>query len=756
MNSRISIDVRKDRDNRYVVSLLDSNKVVAKNDIKNIKITIENEDRSYREVISNINIDTIENNENEIICKCKYYCEMLETNIDIKVIYKVVNESLIEKRIVLKQTNIPMLFYSIENSITPNEKPKCYWSFDNDNNNGGVIREVFPVAGYVTEDTYVGLLTDAGHRNQWTRNVRRRPHYNKLGFTAIKEACDVNLYRIATLDEREKNNHYVKITLGESIDFNNGKEQVINVDNNFINRDNVGTLEIPLNIEDGYYDISFDHRTNGELSVVVLKEVTKDTYEVHGFDYQSNIQSCNEEWTKFQDALIVSNTENKKSILVIKNNTNESINIKNLNITKKNSIDKPYHRLEQGEICEKKLFVIIKKMSGLRDIRYYSQTLLADGLGFDGMNSEKILFADMQMLTWITSANDFSPLNVPSLNYAPDMYNRDSFWSVAGINDKELSEKLWKKWGSTQNEYGAIGTIITPYMGSLEVKGNEATCEWIWWAYINKVKYGIEPDMIKLKKAYDYCINEFDEDGDGIAKSHFVLGQNDVQTYFKSGKTSSISVNQGVFAVTLKVAKTLGIDVSNEYILKANSGYKNFYSEKRGYLLNTTDYKDAVSVGDLMPEFVSLWFFNEGLLNEEIVKNTLEKIPVINDCATFIGHVNNKYFKGLDSPFDEKFSWTDGVYYNGGSWIREEIMAYAVGIRYGLNKYKDRILNRMDKEINLIEDDPVSHEFLPTDLSQEGCLWKSIRVFSWNVFVITALKVAGIRKEKGSVDNEFC
>lgn len=42
---------------------------------------------------------------------------------------------------------------------------------------------------------------------------------------------------------------------------------------------------------------------------------------------------------------------------------------------------------------------------------------------------------------WITSRNNFTPLNVPSINYAPDMYNRDSFWSLMGVYDKDASEK---------------------------------------------------------------------------------------------------------------------------------------------------------------------------------------------------------------------------------------------------------------------------------------------------------------------------
>lgn len=744
MANKLDLDIKR-HNNTCTVNFLENNKVLIKDDIKSIKIIIENEDRSYREVITDITVYDVEYSENEIKCKSKYYCEMLEIIINIEVIYRVIQDDLIEKRIILKQTNIPMLFYSIENSIIPGKEPSRYWSFDNEDNNGGIIREVFPSGGYVIDDTYVGLLIDSGYRNHWTRNIRRRPHYNKLGFTAIKEACDVNLYKLATLEERKNNNHYVKVTLGELIDFNNGKKEVIELDDNFIDKSKENELVISLNLEDGYYDISFDHKTNGKIKVTVLKEVDKGNYEINGFEYQENIESSKDTWVHFQDELILLNTENKKSLIVITSNNNQPINIKNVRITKVNGVKKPYHRLEQGKISEKKLFIFAEKMDGIRDIRYYSQVLLADGLGFKGSDLEKIFFSDMQMLTWITSANDFSPLNVPSINYAPDMYNRDSFWSVVGINDKGLSYKIWEKWGSTQNENGAIGTIITPYMGSLEVKGNEATCEWIWWAYINKIKYGIEPDMEKIKKAYEYCISEFDSDKDGIVKSHFVLGQNDVQTYFERGKTSSLSVNQGVFAVTLKVAKALGLDVPDDYIDKAVKEYKNFYSEEKGYLLNTRDYEEAISVGDLMPEFVSLWLFNEGLLNKEIVKNTLEKIPVVNDCATFIGHVNKKYFNGTDSPFDEKFSWIDGVYYNGGSWIREEIMAYVVGIRYGLDEYKDRILRRIDKEINLLKDDPVSHEFLPTDLSQEGCIWKSTRVFSWNVFIIEALEVAKMR-----------
>jgi len=73
-------------------------------------------------------------------------------------------------------------------------------------------------------------------------------------------------------------------------------------------------------------------------------------------------------------------------------------------------------------------------------------------------------------------------------------------------------------------------------------------------------------------------------------------------------------------------------------------------------------------------------------------------------------------------------------------------MAYASGMKHGWKPAKERIEKRLLAEINLNYDEPFSHEFLPLDLSQENCWWPSTRVFCWNVFSLTALKVAGLRE----------
>jgi len=101
-----------------------------------------------------------------------------------------------------------------------------------------------------------------------------------------------------------------------------------------------------------------------------------------------------------------------------------------------------------------------------------------------------MLYANLNMLTWIHLRwMIFKPFNVPNMNYSPDMYNRDSFFSIVSTYNEELNLNIWEQWGRTQTGAGGIATIITPYMGTVEVKGNEATIEWLIWAMLNKRRF---------------------------------------------------------------------------------------------------------------------------------------------------------------------------------------------------------------------------------------------------------------------------
>jgi len=770
-SQNVSLQLSGNEENGYEIQVLYGNKKVATNEVNGeFNLIIENTDRSISDTLHNWKAKQAEENSDGIKLSGQYYQKDLMTYITIEVDYSIVNDYVIKKEINLEQNNIPLLFYQLENKLTPADEPVSYWSFDHLDHQGGSIREIYPAAGFFLEDSVaVGLLTDAGHKNQWTRNIRKRPtdqRTTSIGFKAVQTIADVNLYRIATNEERSQKDNYVSLTFGELSDYNAGQPTPLN--NNYLtvavpyNEGKINAIKgddfivtpdkkqpetnsgvkIPFTTADGFYTVKFKYKSAQPINLRLLKTYNN-TDEVIGFHYKTGIPASSDEWLTFEESALLQGLEGSDAQLVIESKSDIIIN--DFEILEINPKKYPYHRMPIGEKQTKTIFMFVQKAKDIRDIRLASQTRLSEGMEFEGSDEEKVLFADFMMLTWITSPQDFSPHNVPSINYAPDMYNRDAFWSVVSVYDKELNESIWKKWGGTQDPRGAIGTIITPYMGSIEKKGNEATCEWIWWGLINKRRFNSTLDTVRLKKALDFCFQEFDPERDGIVSSHFSLSQNDVVHYEQ--KKSSLAVNQGVYAITLMAAKELGFEIEQEYIDKTVQEYRKFYDKEKGYIISDKDFPYVVSFTDLMPEFVSWWLWDKPILDSDMVINTLNKFPVINDCSPIIIHEADTFFTMENKPFLPNMYWANGQYYNGGSWMRNEICAYVVGKKHGWEPAEERIKKRMLAEINLNYEEPFSHEIIPMDLSQPNCWWPSARVFSWNIFALIALEAAEMREK---------
>ena len=740
----------------------------------------ENEDRSIRDTVKCWKSSSAVQTAHGIILKGLAKLPSLEADVAITVTYEIVNKHVVEKRMEFRQTNLSTLYYSVNSTLSLSTTPSRFWSFDNADNKGGVAHESYPAAGYMIGDTLaVGLLTDAGNRNLWTRNIRRRPSTGGVGFRAIQEICDANLYRVASLDDRSAGRNFVRLTFGELSDFNHPIEKIpfitpeitnwksyngagIQLDTGtYVLKGKKATADmagfrLPYHLPDGFYTVRFKHRSAFPVSLRLWKNEGTTPNDVQGFHYQTNIPSSYPGWTQLEETVFLANTEDGTTNLLIaasglKTGEPYQLEIKDLEVIQSVALSQPYHKLVSGIQNTKRTFIFVTPAGPtLHDIRLSSQVYLADGLRFKGTTEEKCLYSCYQMLMWITSAGNFKPLSVPSINYAPDMYNRDSFWSMMGTYNKESSEAIFNEWAATQNEAGTIGTIITPSMGSKELKGNDATLEFLWFALVNKRTYGTPPPMDKITKAFNYILNELDADGNGICSARFVLGQNDCVEY--PNRTSNLSVNQGMLAVTLRVAKELGLPVSNATIEKANAGYRAFYDKKRGYLLDNRVYPYVITFNSLLPEFVSLWLFNTPILTSEMVNNTLDKVPVKNGYSPLIFHATDTYFTQENKPFSPNLFWDNGIYYNAGSWMREEICGYVAGMKHGWKPAEKRIKDRLTAEITLNPDEPFSHEFLPYDLSVPGCWWPSTRVFSWNVFVLRALEVAGMRTPEQDPD----
>jgi len=687
----------------------------------------ENADRSIRETVGQWLADAWEAIPGGVLLKGTYASPRFETLLEISVAYTAVNDRVIKKVLTLHQPNIPVLFYSAENTLRPNGVPQKLWSFDKADHNGGIVHGTYPAVGF-TNGVSFGLLSDAGHRNLFTRNIRRRPGPREGAFIGMLRTPDAKMLTLSP--------DAVTLRLGCVSDYRQGEKRALSpVKHGF------GPLCHAYPGVDGFYTLAFDYKADAPLHIKVHKESPQS--EIRAFHYQDEIAFDPDTFLHFEETFFLSDTEGLPTVIRLWQGDDGQPELKNLQLIRHEGVDMPYHPLKIGQTQTKTTFIFAEAGDDIRSLRLSSQLCLAEGLGFEGSDPQKVLYADMQMLTWITGEYDFTPLNVPSINYAPDMYNRDSFWSVMGVTDAPLSKAVFDRWGDTQTPEGGIGTIVTPCMGSLEVKDNEASCEWLWWAMINRDKYGFAPPREKIALAFEYCEKNFDPDHTGICRAHFVLGQNDVTTY-PDEPTTNLAVNQGVWAITLKVAKALGLHSDEAWIRRAVDGYRAFYDETRGYVLNDRLHPYVISCNDMLPEFTSLWLFNEPMLDDEMVIGTVEKIPRCGAFGFIIGHVEDGYFTNESKPYDGHFIWPGGVYYNGASWMREEVMAYAAGVRHGWAKGKERILNRLRAEIDIKPDEPFSHEFIPTDLSVPGCWWPSTRVFCWNVFALTVCEVAGL------------
>ena len=717
------------------------------------------------------------------------YLSDFDLNLLITVTYEVINQHVVKKTVDLFQSGIPTLYFTLEETSKPAEEPLKYVTFEHDDFPGGFSHEINPSVGFVTpKKMVVGFLMDAGYKNHYTRTTRRRFNGHGGGFVGMRRLPDPALVEVATLLERENNQHFIKQTFGEMYNLDAGKETVLKLKDTYKKVGNVTINKKPDIItlkgestnrsgielltpltDQRIYTISFLAKGNSPIAVKLFrnKNGLKKTELEHGIKYIDQFPINENEWTLFKGSIMVPYIEYDSVSMFIGSQFGKkySIQIKDLQIVEHQPLKQPYNKMNMGEKITKTTYVFVEPWTNHRDFVISSQSRLAEGKGFEGSLMEKMLYANFNMLTWITSINDFTPLNVPNMNYAPDMYNRDSFFSIVSSYNEELNLKVWEQWAKTQNSNGAVATIITPYMGTIEAKDNEATIQFLIWAMLNKRRFDVSLPNDKIDKAVDYVLNEFDEDRDGICKSHFTLSQVDINKY--EPKTDRLAVNQGMFAIALKTIKELGYNVSESYIEKAEKAYLNFYDAERKHLLFDKDFPEVITMTDLEPEFFSLWLFDKPMLTDEMVINHLEQIPILNKVpnspypkygttAPVCVRITNdekgySYLTADYQPFREfgevnyKDGTRDGFYYNGGSWMRPEYCGYVVGYRHGWKKAKALMENRIWAEINLHPKWSYSKEFIPTKWTSTDSWWKSTKGLCWNVFILMANEVAGLR-----------
>ncbi len=725
------------------------------------------------------------------------YIPEFDANLSVRVTYEVVNANIVKKTVELFQPSMPGMMYILQESSRPAETPQRFVTFEYDSFPGGLVHEMYPAAGFITKKNIaVGFLTDAGYKNEYTRNTRRRFSGRGGGFVGMRKLPDPNLFSVATASDRMQGNHYIKQTFGEMYNLDAGIDTILKMPDAYTTEGNAEVkkegnvliikghpggragIELLAPFEDQrVYTISFWCKGNTPVALKLFRlKNGKKTIELeYGVKYIDNFPAVENEWTEFKGSIFVPYIEHDSVSMFIGTQSGKEckLEIKDLQFIAHTPTQEPYNILPIGEKKVKTTYIFAEPWVSHQQFMISAQSRLAEAKGFEGSLIEKLVYANFNMLTWITDINDMTPFNVPNMNYAPDMYNRDAFFAGVATYNKEINLSLWEQWSKTQTPKGCIGTIITPRMGSVEAKDNEATIEWLIWAMLNKRRFDVTLPQEKIEKAVAYVLNEFDPDRNGLCSSHFSLSQVDIVDF--NPKTDRLAVNQGMLAIALRTIQELGFDISETYIRKAEEGYRNFYDTARKHLLFDRNFPDIITLTDLEPEFFSLWLFDRPILTDEMVRNHLDLIPVLNKvsnsphpeygttapiCVRLIKEdPGYAYLSGDYQPF-EKFGEenysngkSDGYYYNGGSWFRAEYCAYVVGLKHGWAKATPLMENRAWAEIYLHPKWPFSKEFIPTKWTTTDSWWPSTRGLCWNVFILMADELAGLRRK--GMDPDF-
>jgi hypothetical protein len=804
----VSLQVTGDAQSGYGVTILYRGQAIARHHQGGeFSAIFQNSERSLEDRADDWKATLWSGDRTRINLSGEMHLRNLRTTVFAEVKYEVLPSQVVKKTIRLRQADMFTMLYQLANRLEPEAAPAKLWSFDHADCKGGALHEYFPAAGFRTlSGVTVGLLTDSGYRNQWSRIIRRDGTPVKPAPASIP---DLNLYFLPMVADRAQQRVFIQQTFGEATVQLSGEGSRTPV---HLPAASVWKRSGDMKVEElgAVVKLSPKYRKDfvllpfsakgGEIYAVHLKYRCEAPIQVHAWDVDNEFNKLGDLtlfndtapaspalFSEFDHSFVVPALQGAGAAIVLsladfedagaKENGGvgrPSIEVRDIELSHIATRCEPYHRLEMGHSQTRTVFIFASDAipDTLRGYRLASQLQLAEGLKFKGGETEKVLYADVMMLSWNAELAELRPMLAPSIWYsaAGEMYLRDSFYALNGIHNRELNEKVFTAWADNQGDDGAINTLVEPNIANVERKSNDSTPLWLMWALLNRRRFGTEPQMDKIRQAAEYCLATYDPEREAICTAQFVMGQLDVIHYPEG--TKILCENQGMLAVLLRVIRELRIPevsatISDSYIAKAEQEYRSYYDAKRGFLFPARNITDAIGFSDVFPEFLSLWLFKRPILTDEMVVSHLNHIPVMlprDDCPypgeggtvrpIFIGLSEGKqwsYFADKWHPMvSDSYASSyankaaDGIYYNGGSWMRIEICGYVTGKLHGWKMADHAIQNRLWAEIHTDENFPTSQEYLPTDPSNP--LFGYHRVFAWNSFVLQALEIARLRE----------
>lgn len=315
---------------------------------------------------------------------------------------------------------------------------------------------------------------------------------------------------------------------------------------------------------------------------------------------------------------------------------------------------------------------------------------------------------------------------IPSQAY-PEMYSRDTFWTLSGYGPKDLLASYVKIFSKSARHpdwkppmLGQIPTIVrkqvfAPKDGRAH---DESTMFWVLGAKLSGLSVRTEPYLLA---AHSWLRSLVTPRG-WASTSHGWIDA------WVTGPTPVVSANnQGLLAVTLRALRDMGVAVTPEEIRAADDAYRGLV--KQG-VVRAYAGSDVIEVSSLLGEALALYLWDESILGEAVVKATIAKFAEVRfpDGALLgykcLANEDGSYLK--EDDFLVVAERDPGNYQNGGSWPLYDALALYAGARHGARSaddpYVTRLVDRLKSEVRY---EYSSKEFVCTGGHCGGCTVKT-------------------------------
>jgi hypothetical protein len=289
-------------------------------------------------------------------------------------------------------------------------------------------------------------------------------------------------------------------------------------------------------------------------------------------------------------------------------------------------------------------------------------------------------------------------------DYYRDFFSRDSFWTVAALQNKSLLEAVRARFHGDQRNQ-ADGHVATALRNDLTAppdrdRDDESTLLDVLREY-EYARLGGTPDLASLGRSYDYIRAH-------IQNGHYVTrgalgGYHYWADTFRAPNPQAFAYNQGLLCAALEALNRMGIPVGDEPRSTAQQAYTSMINGADNASLPQRIGGTTLDVSALAGDALCLYYFNGSPLPDARVKATFDRLlarGAVYSGGKFVGF---RVLCGFDGSYLglSEFNGTESVpgnYQNGGSWLLYDALALYSAARHGVPRAADLLLERITTE----------------------------------------------------------